>query len=653
MDFNDNNDENNSANNININPSSMNIGLESNLENNNSDKDIPKQKDASIQMDNNNFQNEEENKGYEEEIKYMQKEEEEEDEEEEEEEAEEEENNYKNNLVPMENFSQQVDFLFHPNDPEWQTRIKPQKAKVTKKKKNLKNNKSKSKNKSKNKNKNKNVKKKQKMKIINKIRPEFNLCTKIDPQPKTQSIFYSRQIDETRVEKQRRARAEKIAEYEENYARQKEIYKAKRKKEEEDLKNNYIKSRTSNNFYQNKANPNNMEFLNQIKSLSKIDYPETDIRKYECNPQKYDGIIHSLLKEISQIKLQRERENEEFVNKIKKLQNDVDKNKNRKKSVKNRPKSGNKVKINNKKSNNVLNIIKNYHKQYKPRPKTGNKLKSNNSNNNINKKENEIPIDNISNVSKSNTKNNFYQAEKENILKNIQDLEMQKNIKINELMNQREKNEERNDYFNNVNEYNNNNFENYKNNINEISNYPNKNISKSENLNQHVMNLNNNIVYNPIQFNIMNNINPNDLNYQDKIQALNELNNNIGKFTSSIPKLVNKVNETLNKIYGNTDNPIKNAINKHPLVIVTSKATHKMIKSNIDDIMERLIEDLLLDCVNDLNAIDNEIKRREKRKNLLENFQKTFKNLNFICNNEEYIGNEYNLISNGGRNNII
>ena len=117
--------------------------------------------------------------------------------------------------------------------------------------------------------------------------------------------------------------------------------------------------------------------------------------------------------------------------------------------------------------------------------------------------------------------------------------------------------------------------------------------------------------------------------------------------------MVNKVNETLNKIYGNIDNPIKNAINKHPLVIVTSKATHKMIKSNIDDIMERLIEDLLLDCVNDLNAIDNEIKRREKRKNLLENFQKTFKNLNFICNNEEYIGNEYNLISNGGRNNII
>ena len=217
-------------------------------------------------------------------------------------------------------------------------------------------------------------------------------------------------------------------------------------------------------------------------------------------------------------------------------------------------------------------------------------------------------------------------------------------------MNQRE----RNDYINNESEHNNNkNFENYKNNIYEMSNYPHKNISKSENLNQHVMNLNNNIVYNPIQFNIMNNINPNVLNYQDKIQALTDLNNNIGKFTSSIPKLVNKVNETLNKIYGNTDNPIKKAINNHPLVIITSRATHKTIKSNIDAITEGLIEDLLYDCVYDLNAIDDEKKRREKRKNLLEKLFQTSNNLNAICQNEVDIGNHYN-INNGGRtNNII
>ena len=62
MNFNDNNDENNNVN-ININPSSLDIKVESGLENHDSDKDIPKQKDASIQMDNNNFQNEEENKG--------------------------------------------------------------------------------------------------------------------------------------------------------------------------------------------------------------------------------------------------------------------------------------------------------------------------------------------------------------------------------------------------------------------------------------------------------------------------------------------------------------------------------------------------------------------------------------------------------------
>ena len=633
MNSNNNNDEDNSAN-----ASNREIGFKSNLESHNSYNNKSNQKDASVQMDN-NYPNEEGIEVNVENDEEYGKEDEEEDDEDEEEEKEGEENNFKNNLVPMENFSQQVDFLFHPNDPEWQTRSKP--LKPPKKKKNLSNNKSKNKSKSKSKNKrknrNRNVKKKQKMKFVNKIRPEFNLCTRIDPQPKTQSIFYSRQIDETRVEKQRRTRAEKIAEYEENYARQKEIYKAKRKKEEEDLRKNYIKSRTSNNFYHNKENPkdiNNNEFLYQFKKLSKIDYPETDIRKYECNPQKYDSIIHSLLKEISEIKFQREKENEEFVNKIKKLQNDVDGNKNRKKLVKNRPKSGSKVKINKRNSNNVINVIKNYHKQFKPRSKTGNKFKSSNIKSNTNKKENEIPVNN-SNASKTNTKNNFYQAEKEKILKNIQELEMEKNRKINELMNQRE----RNDLFNNENEYNNNNYENIKNNFNKMNNYPKRNISRSVNANQNVMNLNNNIVYNPIQFNIMNNLNPNALNYQDKIQVLNELNNNIGKFTSAIPNLVNKVNEALNKIYGNTDNPIKNAINKNPLVIMASKATHKMIKSNIDDIIERLIEDLLIDCVYDLNAIDYEIKRREERKNLSNNLMKTFNNLNLIYNNEVNIGN--------------
>ena len=66
----------------------------------------------------------------------------------------------------------------------------------------------------------------------------------------------------------------------------KKYIKQKGKKEEEDLKNryNYIKSRTSNNFYQNNNYPKEKidnEFIKQFKNLQKIDYPNTDIRNYE------------------------------------------------------------------------------------------------------------------------------------------------------------------------------------------------------------------------------------------------------------------------------------------------------------------------------------------------------------------------------------
>jgi hypothetical protein len=335
--MNNNNDINN-----NINIQSQEIGIDCNIVDNNN---LNEHEISNYNYNNNNIMNNINQYINNENINQNLEEEEDEEEEENEEESNDDNNN---NLIPKENFSQQVDFLFHPDNPEYlppkkylKKTIKKSKSSINSKK-NVKNKKSKSKNKNKNK---KNKKNNKNNKIINRIRPEFNLCTKIDPKPKTESLFYGPK-DETKCEKQLRERAQKIAEYEENYWRQKEIYKAKRKKEEEELKNryNYIKSRTSNNFYHNNPNQKekiNNEFINQFKNISKIEYPNTDIRNYECNPQKYDAIIHSLLREISEIKLQRKKENEQFVNQIKQLQNDLDDNKNKKKIIKTRPKSGN------------------------------------------------------------------------------------------------------------------------------------------------------------------------------------------------------------------------------------------------------------------------------------------------------------------------
>ena len=462
--------------------------------------------------------------------------------------------------------------------------------------------------------------------------------------PKTQSLFYGPSRDETRFEKQLRERAEKKAEYEENFMRQNEIYKAKRKREEEELKNryNYIKSRTSNNFYpiNHKKEKSNDEFLKLFKNITKIDYPKDDIRNYECNPQKYDKIIHSLLSEISEIKFQRKKENEEFINQIKKLQNDLDDNKNKKLMKNKRPKTGNKGKYSKKKNNknNALNnIINNYYKPYKQRPKTGNKLKNKN-NSNLNQKviENEIPVNN-NNSSKNKTLNNDYKKEKEKLLKNYQDLEIKKNIKINEL------NEIRNN-INNINTnnnsynfiYDNNNF----NNINDKNNYI-KNISKSVNVNILYPNMK---YQNPPKSNnidLIKNVNYIFFNYQEKIQILNELNNNISKFTSGIPKLVNKVNQTLEKIYGHTDNPIKKAINNHPFVILASKTNYQMIQNNSEIIIEKMIDDLLIDCVFDLQFIDYERKKIQKKKYLNNYIYEANKVINKIIQNEKEILKKY------------
>ena len=561
---------------------------------------------------------------------------EEEDEEEEGEEEEEENEDDNNNLIEKENFSQQVDFLYHPDNPEYlppkknnqKKIIKKSKSTVSSKKSKLKKSKSKSKNKAKNKNK--------KNQFINKIRPEFNLCTKIDPKPKTESLFYGPR-NETRYEKQCKERAQKIAEYEENYWRQKEIYKAKRKREEQELKNrhNYIKSRTSNNFYpinQSKKEKNDDEFLKLFKNITKVDYPNADIRKYECNPQKYDAIIHSLLSEISEIKFQRKKENEHFVNEIKRLQNDLDDNKLKKN--KKRPQTGNKTKNNKSKAknkNSLNNIINNYYNPNKKRAKTGNKLKNKN-NVSYKKKgiENEIPVS--ENNSKNNTKNYYYISEKERILKNIEDLERQKNNKINEILEQRNKANE-----NNNNNLNNNNLDIFRSNVSSnndnIYNSKNKYISKSVNVYQAPIYSNNNNIYNNIDKRI--------LNYQDQMQILTELNNNISKFTSGIPKLVNKVNQTLDKIYGNTDNPIKKAINNHPFVILASKSAFQMIQNNHEILIENIIDDLLIDCIFDLEKIEKARKELLEKEKFYEYINQAREALKIVRQKEKEILNKY------------
>ena len=537
-------------------------------------------------------------------------------------------NNYLKPMIPTENFSQQVDFLFHPKNPEWQTNNQESinnnnvdnKIISKKREKNIfsKSNKNKKK-KSKSKNKFRGglgLNKFPKKNLEN--RPDFDLSTKIEPTPKkfNVSFFYGTKGD-TKYKKQMKLLQQKIEQYEEDFSRKKEIYKARRQREDFELKKNYMnqKYKTSSNFYPKKNNKE--EFSQQINNMVKISYPNTNIRNYECNPQKYDIIIHSLLSEISQIKLQREKENKAFEEQIQKLQNEN--------MIEKRPKSGAKnirKKNNNSASKNIKKYFDKSSKKNK-RPSTVNKYK----NKEEIKFENEIPVTMSKNSSKKSIKNNYYQNTKDKIIQKLKELELQKQNKLKEIMELQNQNNSNNklDYNNSLNNENktdnlNNNNTNY---INSNNIIPVKNISN-------ISNSPNIIFTGPQYLNFNPSINTNILNFQDKAQILTELNNNIAKFTSGIPKLINKVNEALNKIYANTENPIKKAINNHPFVIMASKATHQTIKKNIGIIIESIIDDLIFEMKDELNDIEE----KEKKIILLNNFGKTQRKLNALKQDE-------------------
>ena len=529
-------------------------------------------------------------------------------------------NKYK--LIPTENFSQQVDFLFHPKNPEWQT---AQKKKISNNNNNSKINSNLKKSTSKPKINKKKKKSKNKFrgafgiyrpKNNNKLenRPEFDLRTKIEPTPRKNnlSLFYGTKGD-TKYEKQLKLREQKIEQYEEDFMRRKEIYKAKRQREDMELKKNYInqKYKTSSDFYPKKNfDNNNNEFIKQLNNLTKINYPKADLRNYECNPQKYDIIIHSLLSEISQIKLQREKENKAFIEQLKKLE-DYNTNKKRpKSSIKNQ-------KVNysaNKGSNSVCKNIKKYfdkNNKKNKRPTTSSKYNMKT----VKKIENEIPVSATKNNSKKSTKNNYYKNTKDIIMEKLKALEIQKENKLNEII-----------------ELHNNNINN-----NKINNINPNNINQNQNI-QNIPSTQNIIFSNPQYLNFSPSINTNILNFQDKAQILTELNNNLAKFTSGIPKLVNKVNEALNKIYANTENPIKKAINNHPFVIMASKATHKAIKNNIGNIVESIVDDLIMEIKDDLDDIEE----KEKKNIFMNNLGVVQNKLKEIKKDEIIILNKYN-----------
>ena len=557
--------------------------------------------------------------------------------------------------VEVENFSQQVDFLFHPDNPEYQPSLQTikNKYKITKRQNSAKPYKQLNERIKKSKSKGKNKKKSQSKKNI--IKPDFNLCTKTNPQGLINPDLKKYELKyESRYHQQCRERERKIAEYDKNLLRTKDNFNAKKKL----MKNwnQYLNYSNKDDISKNEYESNYSDYSsNKLKNLSKPDIPQHITKKMDFNPVKYDYIINSLLYEITDIKKQRKKENAYFKKKIKQLQVNLNKNDKNENKNKEKPKSSCKLKSNkNDKINKyknpdklIRNLVKNY---FAP------KIKSKSCKNNI---EHEIPNNDTNNnfyiegmdakIMNDDRMNEFYYGQKMQVLDNLSKIQ-----KENELLNQqlRDKLNEKND-SNHQNNYKIYNYNEYVTNNNN-NNYNNKNnfICKSnQNKKSNQISNNNYNNNNQIQFNMINNINIKTLNYQDKMQILAQLNNTMAQYSKGIPKLVNKVNETLDKMYGKIDNPIVKVINNNPLVKISSKSLYHSISTKSDRLIEAIINDLLIDCVFDLKEIEDAQKEKLKKNDLLNEINEAYNNLFLISQNEFNIFKENNLKNNITQNN--
>ena len=502
-----------------------------------------------------------------------------------EEEYEEESNNEKKE---EKNFSQQVDFLYHPNNPDNQSSIKNILIKQYKKHKNLNPEGDISKNKAQK----KNIKKSKTKTNINKgkdIIPYMNKNKGLfDPYLTQKELDY-----ESNIKKQREERQKKIAEYEKN-----ERNKSKKKLEQDLNKKiiNYKKPKVkpainAKNYAMKKPKKNEEDLIKHFVNVPKPNIQKKMAKNFGFNPKKYDIIINSLLNEINEVKKERKKENVEFKKQIQLYSNDnVDKYnnyyefiyKNQKLNYENqRLKSAKNLKIKKPTRGQAINNLR--QKYFENNPKFT--------------KKSDINI--INGINKDNKNNN-------NIINDEieKDIKLNKHIKIN------------------------------KNNYTKENNYTFNDKDNSDD------------IINGINFgNIDKLLSSENLTFQDKINILTELNKNIDNYSKNIPILVNQVKNSLEQLYENENdnNNFRKEVNKVPFIAMASKAAYQIIQTNNDIIIEKILDELLSDCAYELSNIDEKKKYLIKKQQLLNQLDSAKENIENIAKKEEDIMEQTNL----------
>ena len=149
-----------------------------------------------------------------------------------------------------------------------------------------------------------------------------------------------------------------------------------------------------------------------------------------------------------------------------------------------------------------------------------------------------------------------------------------------------------------------------------------------------------------------------NLTFQDKINIMTELNKEIDNYSEKIPIIVEQVKNSLDQIYEDEDKAgginFRKEADKIPFVAMASRAAYHIIQSNYDEIIEKMVDELLFDCANDLNIINHRKEQQMKKQDLITNFQLLQDNIELIKKNEETIRERSNgLVINNNNNNII
>jgi len=498
--------------------------------------------------------------------------------------------------IEEKHFSQQVDFLYHPNDPEGQSSIKNILIKQYKKHKKL----IPEKDLQKNKKSIKNVgsKKRDIIPFKNKNKGLF------DPYLTQKELDY-----ESNIKKQREERQKKIDEYEKN------LRKKSRKKLEKDLNKKIINFAEpkgkplikAKNYANKKVKKDDEDLVKHFLNIPKPHIKPKIAKNLGFNPKKYDVIINSLLKEINNIKIERKKENEMFKKQIQLYANDnVDKYNNYYEFIY----KTQKLNYDNTRMNQPKNIYN------KNKPTRGQAI------NNLMKKY-------------------FDDDDPKNKLKKVSDINIINGInpENDTSIKYKNKDKEKSGYENKV----------------KTNNYLNASPTKKNNKKDL-----NGLIDSDINFeNIDKLLSAENLTFQDKINILTELNKELDNYSEKIPIIVEQVKNSLDQLYEDESNTqgsnFRKEANKIPFVAMASRAAYQIIQSNYDEIIEKMIDELLCDCVDDLNIINHRKEQQMKKQDLIANFQLLQDNIEQIKKNEETIREKSNglVINNKSNNNNI